>query len=63
MFGGSKTLNDVEREYIIQILEETGWKIAGTNGAANILGINPSTLRSRLNKLGIIKPKSSIRSS
>jgi chemotaxis protein methyltransferase CheR len=48
-----RTLEDVERNYIISILEETNWKIAGKNGAAAILGLNPSTLRGRLLKLGI----------
>ena len=48
-----KTLEEVEREYILRTLESTGWRIEGTNGAANILGLNPSTLRTRMAKLGI----------
>ncbi len=48
-----KTLEDVERDYIISVLDETNWKIEGKNGAAAILDINPSTLRGRLRKLGI----------
>lgn len=48
-------LEDVEREHIQRILEDTGWQIAGARGAANRLGLNPSTLRSRMQKLGIRK--------
>ena len=48
-------LDDIERSHIIQILNETFWKINGEKGAANILGINPNTLRSRMEKLGIKK--------
>ncbi|MGA8181205.1 MAG: sigma 54-interacting transcriptional regulator [Desulfobacterales bacterium] len=51
-----KTLEKVERDYIIRILDETRWKVAGKNGAAEILGLNPSTLRARMRKLGIRKP-------
>jgi PAS domain S-box-containing protein len=49
----AKTLEEVEREYIIRTLENTGWRIEGPHGAANILGLNPSTLRTRMSKLGI----------
>ena len=48
-----RTLEEVEREYIIHILEDTGWRIEGPDGAARILGLNPSTLRTRMLKLGI----------
>jgi len=48
-----KTLEEVEREYIVRILEDTGWRIEGSFGAARILGLNPSTLRTRMLKLGI----------
>ena len=53
----AKTLEDVEREYIIRTLENTGWRIEGPHGAANILGLNPSTLRTRMIKLGIQRAK------
>ena len=49
----TQTLEEVEREYIIQTLENTGWRIEGPYGAAKILGMNPSTLRTRMLKLGI----------
>jgi len=52
-----RTLEEVEREYILQILQETGGRISGNKGAATILGINPSTLRARLRKLGITPSK------
>lgn len=48
-----KSLEEMERDYIIHILENTGWRIEGQNGAAKILGLNPSTLRTRMLKLGI----------
>jgi transcriptional regulator with GAF, ATPase, and Fis domain len=51
-----KTLEDVERDYIVRILTKTKWRIAGSQGAAAILGLNPSTLRSRIQKLDIQKP-------
>jgi len=51
------TLEEIERKHITQTLELTKWKIEGPNGAARILGLNPSTLRHRLSKLGIIIDK------
>jgi len=50
------TLEDVERTHILQTLEATHWRIRGKRGAAEILDINPSTLRSRMQKLGIERP-------
>jgi PAS domain S-box-containing protein len=50
-------LEDVERDHIIAILNVCDWRVEGTTGAASILGINSSTLRSRMNKLGIKRPK------
>lgn len=50
-----KTLEAVEREYIISILEQTKWKVGGSNSAAEILGLERSTLRGRMRKLGIRK--------
>jgi formate hydrogenlyase transcriptional activator len=46
-------LKEVEREHILQILEQTNWKVSGKNGAADILGLNRSTLRARMRKLKI----------
>jgi DNA-binding NtrC family response regulator len=50
-----RTLLDVEREHIRLVLECTRWVIEGERGAALALGINPSTLRARMRKLGIRK--------
>ena len=49
------TLEMIERKHIVQILKSTNWKIEGNNGAARILGLNPSTLRTRMSRLGISK--------
>ncbi len=45
-----KTMPEMERDYILQILNETNWKIEGKKGAADILGLPPSTLRARMKK-------------
>ena len=49
------TLENAERNHILRALKETHWVVHGKKGAAEILGINPSTLRSRMEKLGIKK--------
>ena len=46
-------LEELDREYITRILEQTKWRIEGPKGAALILGLHPSTVRSRMLKLGI----------
>ena len=55
-----RTLEDTEREQILKTLSETGWRINGKKGAAAILGLNPSTLRARMHKLGINRPEAKI---
>jgi chemotaxis protein methyltransferase CheR len=50
-----RTLENVEREYIIRVLEQVQWKVSGKNSAAEILGLDRSTLRARMRKLGIRK--------
>ncbi len=52
-----KTLEEAERNQIFRTLSETRWRIEGKNGAAAILGLNPSTLRARMHKLGIFRPQ------
>jgi len=47
----------MEREHILKTLDDLGWKIEGPDGAAQALKINPSTLRTRMKKLSIKKPK------
>jgi len=49
------TLEEMERAHIQRVLDATKWVIEGERGAARILGLNPSTLRGRLRKLGIRK--------
>jgi len=46
-------LDEVMFQYIRQVLEMTNGKVHGKGGAAEVLGINPSTLRNRMNQLGI----------
>jgi formate hydrogenlyase transcriptional activator len=55
--GEGLTLLDVERRHIANVLGTTRWRIEGTSGAARILGLKPSTLRSRMSKLGIARPR------
>jgi PAS domain S-box-containing protein len=54
--NGNHTLAEMERAHILDVLEKTTWRIEGSNGAAEILDINPGTLRSRMKKLGIQRP-------
>ncbi|MGA8241809.1 MAG: sigma 54-interacting transcriptional regulator, partial [Desulfobacterales bacterium] len=51
-----KDLAATERAHILRVLRKTAWRIGGPSGAARILKLNPSTLRSRLKKLGIRRP-------
>jgi transcriptional regulator with GAF, ATPase, and Fis domain len=50
------SLDEVERRHIESVLNQTNWMIEGERGAARILDLNPSTLRSRMQKLGIKRP-------
>ncbi len=52
-----RTLEETERNQILKILSETRWRIEGKDGAAAILGLHPSTLRARMQKLGIVRPE------
>ncbi|MEE9423417.1 MAG: sigma-54-dependent Fis family transcriptional regulator [Methylococcales bacterium] len=51
--GLISTMEEVECHHITKVLEASNWRISGNNGAAELLGLNASTLRSRINKLGI----------
>jgi transcriptional regulator with GAF, ATPase, and Fis domain len=53
---GSTTLEDAEKRHILKVLNRTGWRIYGPLGAAKMLAIKPTTLSSRLKKLGIKRP-------
>jgi formate hydrogenlyase transcriptional activator len=68
LFAGARTnvrpdagalLSDVERQHILDVLELCGWKVAGRGNAAERLGLNRSTLLSRMKKLGISRPQAS----
>ncbi len=52
----SLTLDEVNRNHILSVLEKTGWRVRGRNGAAQFLAVNPQTLDSRMKKLGIKRP-------
>lgn len=52
-------LRDMEKEHILQVLQQTGWKISGENGAAKILGLNATTLEARMKKMGITRKNNS----
>ncbi len=50
-----KALAELEHDHICQVLQQTSWRIEGKNGAALLLGLNPSTLRARMRKMGIAR--------
>jgi chemotaxis protein methyltransferase CheR len=51
----SSSLKEVERAHILNVVEDCGWRIKGKGNAAERLGINPSTLRDRMKRLGITR--------
>jgi len=53
----STRLCDVERDHIRGVLESTGWRIRGNGGAADRLGLRPTTLETRMAKLGLKRPR------
>ena len=56
----SASLKDVERRHILNVLETTGWRLSGDGGAAEVLGLHPNTLRSRMDRLGIRRARHAI---
>jgi transcriptional regulator with GAF, ATPase, and Fis domain len=52
----SMAMADVEREHILRALEQAGWRVRGKAGAAQLLRLKPTTLESRMAKLGIQRP-------
>jgi len=56
-FNGGSTLKAFEREHILRALRGSGWVIGGPDGAAAQLGLNRSTLNTRMRKLGISRPR------
>ena len=57
MSSALRTMEETERNQILKILSETKWRIEGKDGAAGILGLHASTLRARMHKLGIVRPR------
>jgi formate hydrogenlyase transcriptional activator len=55
--NGSTTLEAVERDHILRMLNESSWVIGGPTGAAARLGVNRTTLNHRMRKLGITRPQ------
>ncbi len=54
---GSDSLAEIERVHIRRVLEACAWQLGGPGQAAERLGLNPSTLRSRMRKLGLLPPQ------
>jgi len=54
--GKTLTLEEMERQHIHDVLEQTNWRVSGDKGAAAILGLKPTTLEARMKKLGISRP-------
>ena len=57
--GRSVRLADVQKEHIRSVLESANWRIRGMGGAAERLGLRPTTLETRMAKLGLVRPKAS----
>jgi transcriptional regulator with GAF, ATPase, and Fis domain len=53
----AKELEELERANLVAALETTGWRVAGETGAAQLLGVKPTTLSSRIKALGIERPR------
>ena len=56
--GQIPTLEELEQQHIISVLDRTGWRVSGEKGAANLLGLKPTTLEARMKKLGIARKAS-----
>jgi len=55
--GKTLTLEEMERQHIVGVLDHTNWRVSGEKGAAKILDLNPTTLEARMKKLGITRVK------
>jgi PAS domain S-box-containing protein len=53
----TQTLEEMERQHIVDVLDQTNWRVSGEKGAAKILGLNPTTLEARMKKLDIRRVK------
>jgi formate hydrogenlyase transcriptional activator len=54
--GTAVTLDDAERQHILNVLRETRWVLGGPKGAAARLAMKRTTLQSKMKKLGIVRP-------
>jgi transcriptional regulator with GAF, ATPase, and Fis domain len=52
-----KSLHEIQREHILWVLDDCGWKVRGKDGAAERLGLKRTTLNSRMKRLGIERPR------
>jgi len=52
-----RRLDEVERDHIRGVLERCGWRVNGDGNAADVLGLHPNTLRFRMKKLGLARPR------
>ncbi|MGI9238091.1 MAG: sigma 54-interacting transcriptional regulator [Woeseiaceae bacterium] len=57
--GGDAAMSllDAQHRHIVDVLKRTGWVIEGKNGAASALGLAPSSLRSKMKRLNIVRPE------
>ena len=55
--GNTRRLDDVQTEHLRSVLHQTRWRIRGSGGAAELLGLKPTTLEAKLKKLGIRRPR------
>ena len=51
-----QTLKELEREHIVRVLTQVGWRVRGSGGAAELLGLKPTSLEARMARLGIRRP-------
>jgi len=54
---GVTTLADADRDVILRALDVSGWRVSGQDGAARALGLKPTTLHSKMKRLGIVRPR------
>jgi formate hydrogenlyase transcriptional activator len=55
----SLRLTDIQKDHIRRVLEGAKWRVRGAGGAADVLGLRPTTLETRMAKLGLTRPKAS----
>jgi transcriptional regulator of acetoin/glycerol metabolism len=53
----SVKMQEVQRKHILKVIQQTGWRVRGSNGAAEIQGMEHTTLENRMKRLGVDKPK------